>query len=279
MIGFNYLGKLGQLGNQMFQYASLRGIARNRGFDFCIPYHKEVMEDGIGNKLRIELFDPFMMSNVTQSNVRVIGPSNLHDAQAIDLTVTEPSFNFNEDLFNKCSDNITLHGYFQTEKYFKHIEDEIRQDITFKNEIAIPCKHRMSEVDTPIALHIRRGDFLINSANHHNLGLDYYEECLKKFDNDRTVIIFSDDPQWCKDQELFCDDRFLVSEGNDSFTDLCLMSLCSDFIIANSSYSWWGAWLSKGVNKVVCAPEIWMGPNNAHLDTSDIIPDEWVIIK
>ena len=72
MIGFNYLGKMGQLGNQMFQYASLRGIAKNRGFDFCIPYHQEVFDDGIGNKLRIELFDPFMMSTVTQSNIAVI---------------------------------------------------------------------------------------------------------------------------------------------------------------------------------------------------------------
>ena len=72
MIGFNYLGKMGQLGNQMFQYASLRGIAKNRGYDFCIPYHKDVFDDGIGNKLRIELFDPFMMSNVTQSNIAII---------------------------------------------------------------------------------------------------------------------------------------------------------------------------------------------------------------
>ena len=72
MIGFNYLGKMGQLGNQMFQYASLRGIAKNRGFDFCIPYHNEVFDDGIGNKLRIELFDPFVMKNLTQSNIGII---------------------------------------------------------------------------------------------------------------------------------------------------------------------------------------------------------------
>ena len=111
------------------------------------------------------------------------------------------------------------------------------------------------------------------------MGLDYYESALKHFNDDRNVIIFSADPEWCKEQKLFEDDRFLVSEGNDSYTDLCLMSLCSDFIIANSSFSWWGAWLSKGVDKVVCAPSIWFGPNNAHLDTSDIIPDEWTIVK
>ena len=279
MIGFNYLGKLGQLGNQMFQYASLRGIARNRGVDFRLPYHDEVFVDSLGNKLKIELFNPFVMSNVTQSNIGMIGGDNPHDASVIDSTRTEGGHNFNEALFNTCPDNVTLYGYFQTEKYFKHIEDEIRQDFTFKNEIAIPCKHRMSEVDTPIALHIRRGDYLRNAANHNNLGLDYYERCLKEFDNDRTVIIFSDDRQWCKEQELFSNDRFLVSEGSNSYTDLCLMSLCSDFIIANSSYSWWGAWLSKGVNKVVCAPSVWFGPDNAHLDTSDMFPESWTVIK
>ena len=187
MIGFNYLGKMGQLGNQMFQYASLRGIAKNRGFDFCIPYHQEVFDDGIGNKLRIELFDPFMMSTVKQSNIEVIESGDPR---------TEGGHSFNETLFNTCPDNVSLHGFFQTEKYFKNVEEELRQDFTFKNEISINCKHTMSTVDTPVALHIRRGDFLVNSANHNNLGLDYYAECLKKFDKDRNVIIFSDDPGW-----------------------------------------------------------------------------------
>ncbi len=270
MLGFNYLGKMGQLGNQMFQYASLRGIAKNRGYAFCIPYHNEVFGDSLGNKLRIELFDLFAMSTLTQSNIGMVESGDPR---------TEGGHNFNETLFNTCPDNVSLHGYFQSEKYFKNVEEEIRQDFTFKNEIAIPCKHMMSTMDTPIALHIRRGDFLINSDNHHNLGLDYYEKCLSLFDDDRNVIIFSDDPQWCKEQKLFSDDRFLVAEGNNSHTDLCLMSLCCDFIIANSSFSWWGAWLSKGVNKIVCAPDKWMGPNNAHLDISDMLPDEWTIVK
>ena len=178
MIGFNYLGKLGQLGNQMFQYASLRGIAKNRGYDFRIPYHEEVFVDSLGNRLRIELFTPFVMSNVTADKVGMIGTNNLHDSQSIDSTVPEPHFNFSEDLFNNCPDNITLHGYYQSEKYFKNVEDEIQQDFTFKPEIALNCKHTMSTVDTPIALHIRRGDYLKNSDQHTNLGLDYYEAAL-----------------------------------------------------------------------------------------------------
>jgi len=94
MIGFNYLGRMGQLGNQMFQYASLRGIAKNRGFNFCIPYHNEVVVDNLGNKLRIELFDPFVMKNVTQLNIQVIDQDR--------PTVAEDGINFNETIFNDC---------------------------------------------------------------------------------------------------------------------------------------------------------------------------------
>ena len=94
MIGFNYLGRMGQLGNQMFQYASLRGIAKNRGFNFCIPYHKEVVVDSLGNKLRIELFDPFVMKNVTQLNIQVIDPDR--------PTIVEDGFAFNENSKEFC---------------------------------------------------------------------------------------------------------------------------------------------------------------------------------
>ena len=139
MIGFNYLGTMGQLGNQMFQYASLRGIAKNRGFEFCIPYHQHVFDDGIGNKLRIELFDPFVMKNVTQLNIQTIDKER-------PVTI-DSKFSFNEDIFNACPDWTSLQGYFQTEKYFKNVEDIIREDFTFKNEISVPCKHKMSDVE------------------------------------------------------------------------------------------------------------------------------------
>ncbi len=269
MIGFNFLGTLGQLGNQMFQYASLKGIARKNGYNFCIPNHDKVFNDGLGNKLRIELFDPFVLKNFSDLNAQKIDENR--------PVVQEGTFEFNEGLFNKCPDWVSLWGFFQTEKYFKHIEKEIREDFTFKDEILEPCKEMMSQFDeVPISLHIRRGDFLINSANHHNLGLDYYEKALLEFPTNIPVLIFSDDPEWCSNQELFSDDRFLIAEGNSSYVDLCLMSLCEAHIIANSSFSWWGAWLAN--SQKVVAPSIWFGPNNAHLDTKDIYCDHWHII-
>ena len=269
MIGFNYLGKMGQLGNQMFQYASLRGIAKNRGFNFCIPFHNEVVVDSLGNKLKIELFNPFVMSNVTQLNIQLIDQDRPN--------VEESTFAFDEKLFNECPDWVNLQGYFQTEKYFKNIEDEIRQDFTFKNEIALLCKHRMSEVDRPVALHIRRTDY--QQYSHHPIQpLSYYEEALSKFDDDREVIIFSDDPVWCHQQKLFDSDRFMISE-NDHLLDLCMMTLCSDFIIANSSFSWWGAWLSESKDKTVVAPKNWFGsPLSEQNDTKDLYCPGWVVI-
>jgi hypothetical protein len=227
-----------------------------------------VFDDGIGNKLHIELFKPFKLSRTSQLNLQTIDPDR--------PVVQEQGFQFNETLFNECPDWVSLYGFFQTEKYFKHIADEVRDDFSFKDEIENPCKEMISAVEDPISLHIRRGDFLINNANHNNLTLDYYAKALDKFDPNRNVIIFSDDTQWCKNQEIFSSDRFLVSESGNPYVDLSLMSMCSDFIIANSSFSWWGAWLAnKGT---VIAPEKWFGPNNAHLDTSDLYPEHWNVI-
>jgi hypothetical protein len=270
MIGFNALGRMGRFANQMFQYASLKGIARNTGVDFCIPNHSQAVDDGIGNKLRTELFDSFDL------NVNV-GLLNNGHAPA----VVERFFHFDEELFSLCPDHITLQGYFQSEKYFKNIEKEIREDFTFKDEVLKPCKEMISSVENPIALHIRRTDYLTNSENHFNLPLEYYKSALKHFDVNRNVIVFSDDPAWCQEQELFSSDLFMISENTDNRVDLCLMSLCSDFVIANSSFSWWGAWLSQNKNKKVIAPVQWFGKTGytKDHDTKDLIPDGWIRIS
>ena len=157
------------------------------------------------------------------------------------------------------------------------ILDRYKDQFTFKKHIVDECKEIVEECfEEPIALHIRRGDFLINSANHHNQTLDYYEEALNKFDVKRQVVIFSDDPKWCMEQELFSGDRFLVSEAAGPYHDLYLMTQCSDFIIANSSFSWWGAWLANR-GKVI-APKKWFGPNNSHLNTKDLYCEGWEVI-
>jgi len=265
MIGFNHIGRLGRLGNQMFQYAALKGIAKNRGFDFCIPYYSDEIDDGIGNMLKTELFNTFdlQIEKISQINAPI---------------EREPHFHFSEDHFNNCPDNVSLFGFYQTEKYFKHIEDEIRKDFGFKKEIRKSCVEifQVLNLKNPIALHIRRGDYTNNSDRHPVIPLSYYEKALKNFDSSREVIVFSDDTNWCKTQDIFSDDRFLISEDTDTYHDLCLMSMCSDFIVGNSSFSWWGAWLANTGS--VYYPSIWFGSILGN-DTKDLFPEHWSKIE
>jgi len=259
MISFNQLGNLGRLGNQMFQYASLRGIAANRGFDFCIP--------------------PQHAFGKTDPNVKNCS-TNIHTA--FDLSkcnkflksnkvVEESAYRFDEYLFNNCEDNIDLCGYFQSEKYFKHIEDEIRKDFTFKLDVIESCKEILDNQEY-ISLHVRRSDYLHLQSFHPVPPIEYYIEALKKLP-DLPVFIFSDDPEWCSIRSEFDSDRFLISESNPADFDMCLMSMCKYHIIANSSFSWWGAWLAK--SEKVIAPKIWFGPSLIEHDTSDLYCEGW----
>lgn len=267
MIGFNHIGRLGQLGNQMFQYAAVKGIARNRGYDFKIPNHKDAVNDGIGNMLRTELFDAF---DISQDVVGYLETGHY---------IQEPHYEFSEELFNTCPDNVSLFGFFQTQKYFKHIKKEIKKDFKFKKQIRSECADIIDEVfDDPIALHIRRGDFLINAANHHNLTLDYYEHALKKFHHTRQVVIFTDDPDWAGAQDMFKSERFVISQNNGAYHDMYMMSKCTDFIIANSTFSWWAAWLCENDDKMVVCPSKWFGVNNQDKNTKDLYPKGWLML-
>ena len=264
-VAFNHLGKLGQVGNQMFQYAATKGVASKLDVPFMIPNHREVFDDGIGNRYTILLFNAFKLTS-----------ASLLGTLRTENYVQENGFSFNNDLYKiDKTENCSLYGFFQTEKYFKHIEKEIRKDFTFKDEIKNECDDLIKQFTNPIALHIRRGDFVWNNKNHPPLSLDYYKSALELFDSDREVIIFSDDTEWCKEQELFANDRFAVAEGGDQFYDLCLMSMCDDFIIANSTFSWWGAWLANR-GKVV-APKNWFGEVLGH-DTKDLYCKGWKIL-
>ena len=264
-VAFNHLGKLGQLGNQMFQYAATKGVASKLDVPFMIPNHRQVFDDGIGNRYTILLFNAFKLTS-----------ASLLGTLRTENYVQENGFSFNKDLFKiDNTQNFSLYGFFQTEKYFKHIQKEIRKDFTFKDEIKDVCDDLIKQFTNPISLHVRRGDFVWNNQNHPPLGLDYYESALKLFDSDREVIIFSDDTEWCKEQDLFADDRFAVAEGGDQFYDMCLMSMCDDFIIANSTFSWWGAWLANR-GKVV-APKKWFGEALSH-DTKDLYCKSWTVL-
>lgn len=243
----------------MFQYAALKGIAQKTGVDVCIPRHNTRKVRHLGITHRTELFDFFPIKVIFRTLSHV-------------PTVRERFFHFDEELF-ACPDNVSLEGYFQSERYFKHIEEEVRKDFTFKPEILSTCEAALSTT-RPIALHVRRTDYLKNH-DFFALPISYYAEALGHFDDGRNVIVFSDDIPWCKGQRLFHGERFTFSEYGKM--DLCLMSLCSDFIIANSTYSWWGAWLAKNKNKKVIAPGAWFSARVGS-NTRDLLPEAWIKI-
>ena len=259
MLSINRLGNLGRLANQMFQYASLKGIATNRGYSFSIPPKDAFgVQDELVSQSDVTIYDVF--KNVEKNE---IGFQN-------NQTLWERMHQFDEELFVNCPDNVDLVGYFQTEKYFKHIEDDIRKDFSFSTDITETCKELYDSIigdKESISLHIRRGDYTVN-PNHPTQSIEYYEKALSKFDAKIPVIVFSDDPSWCHQQELFSDDRFMISDENTTEFDLCLMSLCTYHIIANSSFSWWGAWLAK--SKKIIAPKNWFSAECSNKSIQDV---------
>lgn len=262
MLSFNNLGNLGRLANQMFQYASLKGIATHRGYEFCIP-SKQVFgrKDPNVNK-DLNLYDIFDIEN--KNNIQLTQ----------NQIIQERMHTFDEELFNNCKDNIDLLGYFQTEKYFKHIEDEIRSDFSFNLELYENCKTFINSLNSQvISIHIRRGDYLAN-PNHPVQTLDYYKQALESLPQELPVLIFSDDCNWCSSQELFDSDRFMISQNSSVDADLCMMSLCDYHIIANSSFSWWGAWLAN--SQKIIAPQEWFGGSCLNKDVTDMRFGDWI---
>ena len=282
-ISFNGLGNEGRLGNQMFQYASVRGIAANIESNWFIPPEGADRFDNYG------LFDCFELIHCKDKNK---GETSFD-------TLTYRDMHFNEKIFNYDDGDINLSGNFQSEKYFENISDELREDFTFTKGYLEPCQEYIDSVggrDDVIFLHVRRGSPNLTGRRgekwsyqqvqeyHPLCKREYYLNALKEFPEDKKVIVVSDTIDWCKEQDWLTGDRFLFSDSSyDTFgdgasipyVDLCLMTLCGGGIIANSSLSWWGAWLQNDAGKIV-VPDPWFGPAYAHYDMKDLIPERWV---
>jgi hypothetical protein len=249
-VSFNRLGQFGRLGNQMFQYAALKGIARNRGYDFTIPFSPE-LDDWQDHQLsKYFKLDP---------NIRLESPSGQNERW-------ESNFHFDEILFQTCDDNTDLMGYFQTEKYFKHIRKEILNDFTIKEKIKKPFKNYIS-------LHVRRGDYVNQPQFHPVCSTEYYFKALDRMPS-LPVVVMSDDIEWC--EEFIPGSLYL--KGTSNIHDLSIMTQADHNIIANSSFSWWGAWLNKNPDKLVIAPKNWFGPAYDHYNMNNLLPESWIQI-
>ena len=157
MISFNNIGNLGRLANQMFQYASLKGIARNRGYDFTIPPQGAFgQNDDLVRNSPLNIYTVF--ENIKNNNIEIVRNPILQ----------ERMHEFDEELFRSCPDNVDLYGYFQSPKYFENIKDEIKNDFKFSEEVDTVCSEMFESIKDGkkvIALHIRRTDYVVNN-NH-----------------------------------------------------------------------------------------------------------------
>lgn len=229
----------------MFQYAALRGIAAHHQVSYSLPSQTSLHQ----------------CFKIPRASNEIRTPQ-----------ITETTYEFDETVFS-CSEG-DLYGFFQTEKYFSHIEKEIRQDFRFRDIIYDTCFHYRKHIlsEEVIALHIRRGDYLTDS-NFVILYLDYYMNALELLPN-LEVLVLTDDVNWCRDN--FTNKRFKISLSGNPFIDLCLMSLCEYHIIANSSFSWWGSWLAK--SKKTIAPKQWFTGEYSDWNTKDLYRKDWIIL-
>jgi hypothetical protein len=167
-----------------------------------------------------------------------------------------------------------LDGYWQSEKYFKPIENIIREQLRPNADTINKLKEKYP-TEKSISMHIRRTDYVSSNGFHPVQTIEYYQSGLEIIGEYDNLLIFSDDINWCKENLKFENMTFV--EGNDDVEDIWLMSMCDHNIIANSSFSWWGAWLNENRDKKIIAPKKWFG-DKSNTNYSDIIPDDWIKI-
>lgn len=290
------------MGNQLFQYALGRNLStKNRGeLKFETSYFQKGARAYALGKFNI----PESSSGISkESDLQVIGVPRVLDKSLFGRAerkffriteyfkpiykkkfIIEPYFHFCPNIL-KIEANCYLSGVWQSEKYFKDSESIIRKELTLKDPLTTEARdwiQKMAESDS-VSIHIRRGDY-VNSLKtnqfHGICSLEYYHNAIKLISQKITspvFFIFSDDIDWVKDNLNIIYPVFYVSgEMLPDHEELMIMSKCKHNIIANSSFSWWGAWLNENKTKIVIAPKKWF--NTKTVDTVDLIPSSWIKI-
>lgn len=250
MVTFKKIGHYGRLGNQLFQIASTVGIALENNSEYVFPLWE---------------YSKYFANPVPQVNINELNETNYHLAK-------EMFFSYYYIVTN--GKNVDLEGYFQTEKYFEKHKDKIKEHFTLKDRFLKEIKHLDTIKDKlTCSVHIRRGDYLGLPHVYNELTIEnYYENAMAQFPDETLFLVFSDDIEWCK--ENIKKENVIFVEGQSDIYDLILMSKCSHNIIANSSFSWWGAWLNNNPDKKVIAPGTWFS-EQANMPTQDLIPEAW----
>ncbi len=272
----------GRLGNQMFQYAAARGLALRLGVPVALDA-RDTLRRGEGVLTRV-----FDLPLAEPARLPPDRKEHLLAYALWRLSGRSPRFRRERGLgynpaIESWGDDSYLHGYWQSERYFAPVAEEIRRDFTFpdfSNTQNAEMAARIGE-SLAISLHVRRGDYLTLGA-HAVCDEAYYaaalEAVLDGLDGTPTVFVFSDDPDWAKQNLPLPVEKCVVDfNGPETdFEDMRLMTLCRHNIIGNSSFSWWAAWLNTHADKRVAGPVHWFGDPKLH--NPDILPDGWLRI-
>jgi len=286
---------IGGLGNQMFQYAAARALSLRKntelildvsGFENYALHQGFELDrifnclDGANGAVSVRanfggVYSPLARRLLSRRQLSFIRPKKL---------IYEPHFQYWPGIAS-VADDCYLTGYWQSEKYFQQYSNEIRRDFSFKpplSDINFAISEQIENVNS-ISLHVRRGDYVndpTTTSVHGVCSLDYYKSAIDymvdRVDNPH-FFLFSDDINWVKENLKINFPHTFVNHntGAESYNDMRLMSLCDNHIIANSSFSWWGAWLNPIQTKVVIAPKYWFRNGN---DVTDLFPPSWVTL-
>lgn len=280
----------GGLGNQMFQFAAGRRLAHHLGTNFkldtswfdqfdnrqfslgCFDIEVEIATDVDLSRLR-----PF-----SKRLDKLLSKCPFHQSSL----VKERHYNFDPSVLNLKGD-LYLDGYWQSYKYFQDISEIIGADFSLSRELSDATLETAKEIESceSVSIHIRRGDYLTvkeNIEKYINLKRDYYSDCvsyIKSRVDNSVFFLFSDEVDWdCTEYFDFSRESIRICNAKrPDYEDLHLMRLCKHNIIANSSFSWWGAWLNKNPEKIVCAPKQWFTEISGR-KTGDLIPPEWMTL-
>lgn len=281
----------GGLGNQLFQYAAGRALADRLDVPLKIDLSEFETYTLRGYELGKFNINAQIASRREVDNVNIAPSRFKRNCSRIAITLgstlsrialKEKSFGY-DSLFEKIKRPIYMNGYWQSENYFKSAENHIRQEIFYNSKLDSVSNGILGEIQsaTAVSLHIRRGDYVTNpsaAAVHGVCDIDYYYSAIRyigeQIDNP-NFFVFSDDPEWAKDNiKINYPVKFVDSNGPDrGVEDMWLMKSCNHHIIANSSFSWWAAWLNSNLNKIVVAPNNWF--RDKTINTQDLIPEQW----
>lgn len=285
---------IGGLGNQMFQYALYIKMRELYGSDNVSIYlgRFDTVDDNKG--YQIERVFSACDANVYTSEVFSLIDENLNFSSRLrrrligrkKTQILEVNGTCDADIFNlKLDHNYYIRGLWQSEQYFLDFKDYVREAFTFlDSSLSNKWANYTVAGNKYISLHVRRGDYVDNPKYSNMLGnvcdKEYYiralEYCSNEFGKDFTLIVFSDDIAWVKSEFDFLNKyKVMFSNNSSDIEDLFFMSMCDNNIIANSTFSWWGAWLNSNEEKVVIAPKKW-----SHVKSlgNRIVPNYWITI-